>query len=145
MYKTFAVNCSPNQIGIDLFLFGPKYVDVATLCGLSRFSSGSLFYYSNFQASKYEDAAKFALELGHLISRPLGLEAVLRIRASKGITASAYHGNFFLRSTDLLALPNVSPDNSYAVEMTVTEPLNSNFACFQTALLYTTSFGMFFN
>jgi protein transport protein SEC24 len=30
-YKSFAVSCSPAQIGIDLFLFGPSYADVATL------------------------------------------------------------------------------------------------------------------
>jgi protein transport protein SEC24 len=30
-YKAFAVSCSPSQIAIDMFLFGPRYSDVATL------------------------------------------------------------------------------------------------------------------
>lgn len=75
------------------------------------------------------------------MSRPLGLEAVLRVRASKGIRVDSFHGNFFLRSTDLLALPNVTPDHGYAVEMAVEEQLVGDYACFQTALLHTSSNG----
>lgn len=32
---------------------------------------------------------------------------------------SAFHGNFFVRSTDLLALPAVPLDQSYAVEIQI--------------------------
>ncbi len=31
----------------------------------------------------------------------------MRIRCSKGLRISAFHGHFFIRSTDLLALPQV--------------------------------------
>ena len=140
-YKNFAVDCSPLQISIDVFLFGPNYADVATLSGCTRFSGGSLYYYSNFLGSRYEDSVKFGTELMHLLTRPLGLEAVLRVRASKGIKITSFHGNFFLRSTDLLAVPNVNPDNCYCAEMVVTENINSSTACFQTALLHTSSSG----
>jgi len=66
---------------------------------------------------------------------------VLRVRASKGIRISAYHGNFFVRSTDLLSVPNVNPDNAYTIQIALDENLTSQTACFQTALLYTTSYG----
>ena len=36
-----------------------------------------------------------------------GWEAVMRIRCSKGLRISGFHGHFFIRSTDLLALPQV--------------------------------------
>ena len=55
---------------------------------------------------------------------------------------TSYYGNFFLRSTDLMQLPNVSPDNSYTIEMNIEEPLNVNLASFQSALLYTSSSGI---
>ncbi|KAJ3358497.1 COPII subunit, partial [Kappamyces sp. JEL0680] len=140
-YKNFAVSCSPNQVSIDLFLFNPQYADIATLSGCAKFTGGGLYYYQGFSAGKVEDALKFTKELHHLLTRPLGLEAVLRIRASKGIKMSTFHGNFFLRSTDLLSLPNVNPDNSYTIELAVTEDLKSTSVCFQTALLYTSSCG----
>ena len=54
---------------------------------------------------------------------------------------SAFHGNFFVRSTDLLALPNVTPDHSYAIEVAIDENLSGSVACFQTALLHTSCTG----
>ena len=33
----------------------------------------------------------------------------MRIRCSKGLRISAFHGHFFIRSSDLLALPQVCP------------------------------------
>jgi protein transport protein SEC24 len=141
-YKNFAVDCSPNQISLDLFLFNGQYADVATLSGVAKYTGGAVFFYQGFNAARAEDAIKFGSELSHLLTRPLGLEAVLRIRASKGIKMSMFHGNFFLRSTDLLSLPNVSPDNAYTIECSITEDIKSTTACFQTALLYTSSNGI---
>jgi protein transport protein SEC24 len=143
-YKNFAVDCSPNQISLDVFLFNGQYNDVATLGGIAKFTGGGLYFYQGFNASRAEDAIKFGSELSHLLTRPLGLEAVLRIRASKGIKMTTFHGNFFLRSTDLLSLPNVSPDNAYTIECSITEDIKSTTACFQTALLYTSSNGSCF-
>lgn len=140
-YKNFAVDCSPAQISIDLFLFNSKYTDIATLSGCTKFTGGNLFYYPGFNAQNQQDSIKFGTELSHLLTRPLGLEAVLRIRASQGIKMTSFHGNFFLRSTDLLSLPNVSPDNAYSIELSITEDLKSTTACFQTALLFTNSDG----
>jgi protein transport protein SEC24 len=140
-YKNFAVSCSPNQVSLDIFLFNPQYADVATLSGCAKFTGGALHYYNSFSAGRQEDALKFSTELKHLLTRPLGLEAVLRIRASKGIKMATFHGNFFLRSTDLLSLPNVNPDNTYTIELAITEDLKAPSVCFQTALLYTSSCG----
>jgi protein transport protein SEC24 len=53
------------------------------------------------------------------VTAPFLLEAVLRVRASRGLRMSSYHGNAFVRSTDLLALSTVTPDQSYAVEVQI--------------------------
>ncbi|KAI8854513.1 hypothetical protein BC829DRAFT_424511 [Chytridium lagenaria] len=140
-YKNLAVDCSRSQVSIDVFFFNSHYADVATLGGCAKFTGGSLYYYPNFNAGRPEDVLKVSKEIHHFLARPIGLEAVLRVRASKGIKMTAFHGNFFLRSTDLLALPNVSPDNSYGIEMSIQDVLTSNVACFQTALLHTSSNG----
>lgn len=141
-YKNIAVECSPSQVSIDMFLFSSAYADLATLSGCAKFTGGNVFYYPKFNAAMPEDAMKFSHELGHLLSRPLGLEAVLRVRASNGIKMTAFHGNFFLRSTDLLSLPNVNPDNSYAIELAINENLTTPTVCFQAALLHTSSTGI---
>lgn len=79
-------------------------------------------------------------------------------RPRPGIRLSAFHGNFFVRSTDLLALPAVPVDQSYAIELQMCvaaslpivtlcssdaseDPLTAAVAVFQTAVLHTTSSG----
>ncbi len=140
-YKNLAVDCSRAQVSVDVFLFGAGYSDVATLSTCARFTAGASYFYPVFNAGRTEDATKFSHEFSHFLSKPLGLEAVLRVRASKGLRMTAYHGNFFLRSTDLMALPNVNPDASYAVEVEIEENIQSQMVCFQTAVLHTSDNG----
>lgn len=68
----------------------------------------------------------------------------MRIRCTKGLSIHTFHGNFFVRSTDLLSLPNINPDAGFGMQMSIEEPLvDSSTACFQAALLYTSSKGNF--
>ena len=46
-------------------------------------------------------------EIRRNLTRLTGWEAVMRIRVSRGIRISGFHGHFFVRSSDLLALPQV--------------------------------------
>lgn len=53
-----------------------------------------------------------------------------------------FHGNFFVRSTDLLTLPTVNPDHAYCMNIAIDESLKEySSVCFQAALLYTTCKG----
>lgn len=66
----------------------------------------------------------------------------MRIRCTKGLSIHTFHGNFFVRSTDLLSLPNVNPDAGFAVQMSIEENLDDmQVVSFQAALLYTSSKG----
>lgn len=59
-----------------------------------------------------------------------------------GLSIHTFHGNFFVRSTDLLSLPNVNPDAGFAVQMSIEENLvDMQSVSFQAALLYTSSKG----
>ncbi|GAA6027153.1 hypothetical protein JCM8097_002435 [Rhodosporidiobolus ruineniae] len=140
-YKTFAIECSRSQVSVDMWLFSSQYTDVATLSGLPRYTGGQTYYYPSFNAARSEDALKFAHEFATVIADPICLEAVMRVRASRGVRMSAFHGNFFVRSTDLLSLPAVPMDQSYAIEIQIEDPISAPFVVFQTAVLHTTSFG----
>lgn len=65
----------------------------------------------------------------------------MRVRASKGLRMTSFHGNFFVRSTDLLAMPAVPRDQGYVIEVGIEENINSNVVCLQTAVLHTTCYG----
>lgn len=60
-----------------------------------------------------------------------------------GLRMASFHGNFFVRSTDLLAMPAVPQDQSYAIEVQIEETITSSFVVFQTAVLHTTCYGVF--
>ncbi|KAI8076525.1 uncharacterized protein B0P05DRAFT_142240 [Gilbertella persicaria] len=140
-YKSFAVDCSRSQVACDMIIFGGQYSDVATLSCVPHYTGGQTYYYPGFNASRTEDAIKFAHEFSELLAEQIGLEAVIRIRASRGLRMSAFHGNFFIRSSDLLALPNVPRDQNYVVEVTMEDDLKVPTVCFQTALLHTSCTG----
>jgi protein transport protein SEC24 len=64
----------------------------------------------------------------------------MRIRCTRGLTPHTFHGNFFVRSTDLLSLPNINPDAGFAMQVSIEEDLReSREVVFQAALLYTSS------
>jgi hypothetical protein len=58
-----------------------------------------------------------------------------------GLRMASFHGNFFVRSTDLLAMPAVPQDQGYAIEIQIEETITTPFVVLQTAVLHTTCFG----
>lgn len=140
-YKSFAVECSKNQVSIDMFLFSSQYQDVASLSNLPRYTGGQTYFYPGWNAARGEDAIKFAREFSDYLSAEIGLEAVLRVRATTGLRMSTFYGNFFNRSSDLCAFPAFPRDQSYVVEVAIDESLTRGFVCMQTAVLHTTCNG----
>ncbi|KAK4469330.1 hypothetical protein MN116_006893 [Schistosoma mekongi] len=170
-YKTFALDCSHKQVGVDMFIFNSQYCDIATISGASRYSSGTIHHYPDFcyipdedmKTPIHTDAKIINPELNNLnkqqitmcvgveqfrrdferyLTRKLGFEAVMRIRCTYGLGIQTFHGSCFVRSTDLIALPNVSPDSGYAVQLDVSESLEKcHSVCCQAAVLYTSSRG----
>uniref|UniRef100_A0A6B2KXX6 VWFA domain-containing protein n=1 Tax=Arcella intermedia TaxID=1963864 RepID=A0A6B2KXX6_9EUKA len=146
-YKKFALQCSKKQIGVDVFAFArdAQFLDVANLGQLTELTGGQMHYYHNFQGYGTLDSHKFAMDLFTDLTRETGFEAVMRVRCSHGISVQNHLGNFFLRSTDLLALPNIDPSKAFGVTFTINEdlgPLISTigpFVTIQAALLYTTT------
>ena len=129
------------QISVDLFLFGSAYQDVATLARLPHYTSGQTFFYPAFNAARPEDAEKASRELGAVLAQPIMVEAVTRVRVSRGLRTKTFHGNFFVRSTDLLAMPTVPQDTGYVVELAIEDTLPTSLVVLQTAILYTSAAG----
>lgn len=140
-YKSFAVECSKNQVSIDMFLFSSQYQDVASLSNLPRYTGGQTWFYPGWHASRPEDALKFASEFSDYLSSEIGLEAVLRVRATTGLRMNTFYGNFFNRSSDLCAFPAFPRDQCYVVEVAIDESLGKSVVCLQAAVLHTTCNG----
>ncbi|XP_074198598.1 protein transport protein Sec24B isoform X4 [Camelus bactrianus] len=142
-YKKLALDCSGQQTAVDLFLLSSQYSDLASLACISRYSAGCIYYYPSFHyMHNPSQAEKLQKDLKRYLTRKIGFEAVMRIRCTKGLSMHTFHGNFFVRSTDLLSLANINPDAGFAVQLSIEESLtDTSLVCFQTALLYTSSKG----
>lgn len=141
-YKRLALDCSGQQIAVDLFLLNSQYCDLATLSGMCKFSGGCIYHLPLFRGSKPQNAETLDRILRRYLTRKIGFEAVMRIRCTQGLSIHTFHGNFFVRSTDLLSLPNVNPDAGFGMQISIEENLSDvQNVCFQAALLYTSSKG----
>ena len=139
-YETKAIEFSRLQISVELFVAAHNYADVATVGLLPKITAGQLYYYPGFKAS--HDGGKLADELERCLTRPTGFEAVMRVRATRGLRVSAFRGNYYIRGHDLLALPNCTPESVFDLEIAHEEqPLTASVASVQASLLYTTSSG----
>ncbi|KAG7669812.1 hypothetical protein Ndes2437B_g05999 [Nannochloris sp. 'desiccata'] len=139
-YKRFSAEASRFQICVDVFATGSQYQDLPSLGALPKYTGGQLYYYPGFAADK--DGNKLTAEIIRNLTRETTWEAVMRIRCSKGLRIASFLGHFFVRSTDLLALPACDADKSFSVEIQHEETvLTGQTAYIQAALLYTSSHG----
>ncbi|KAL0295028.1 UNVERIFIED_CONTAM: protein transport protein Sec24-like [Sesamum calycinum] len=133
-YKQMAADFTKYQIAVNVYAFSDKYTDIASLGTLAKYTGGQVYYYPSFQSSIHKD--KLRHELARDLTRETAWEAVMRIRCGKGVRFTSYHGNFMLRSTDLLALPAVDCDKAYAAQLSLEETLlTTQTVYFQVALL----------
>ncbi len=139
-YKRLGVECSRNQICVDMFVGASGFMDIASMAPLPKFTGGQLNYFAAFRADK--DGPELESVVKRVLTRETGWEAVMRVRCSRGLKVSSFYGHFFIRSTDLLALPNIDSDKAFAVQFSHEEGnLQGRTCCFQVALLYTSSIG----
>ncbi|KAK4565225.1 hypothetical protein RGQ29_007049 [Quercus rubra] len=139
-YKQMAAELTKYQIAVNIYAFSDKYTDIASLGTLAKYTGGQVCYYPGFQSAIHGE--KLRHELARDLTRETAWESVMRIRCGKGVRFTSYHGNFMLRSTDLMALPAVDCDKAYAMQLTLEETLlTTQTVYFQVALLYTASCG----
>ncbi|XP_026286720.1 protein transport protein Sec24A isoform X1 [Frankliniella occidentalis] len=141
-YKQLALEFSGQQTAVDMFLLNQQYSDLATLSGFARFSGGCIYHFPLFQSSNIQLSDSFESAFRRYLERKIGFEAVMRIRCSRGLSIHTFHGNFYVRSTDLLSLPNINPDAGFGMQVSIEENLSDmQNVCFQAALLYTSGKG----
>lgn len=139
-YKDTAIEFSRQQISVDMFLFPYQYMDLAALGELPKLTSGKMHSYVMFNYEK--DGQRFEEQLNKTLTQSTAFEAVMRIRCTKGMRITNFYGNFYIRGTDLMALPNVNSDSVFGFDLLHDEQnVASNYVTIQAALLYTSSEG----
>lgn len=139
-YKNLALECCENQISTDVFNLSTSYADVASISPLAKYSAGTVFHYSNSPLERTSTLVRFDQDFRNHLVKPIGLESVLRLRYSRGLKIHTFHGNGFVRSPNLLVLPNANPDASFALQIAIEDDLkpDTRYVYFQASILYTT-------
>ncbi|GJQ10688.1 hypothetical protein GpartN1_g2479.t1 [Galdieria partita] len=141
-YKKTAVNMSRAQISCDILLCSGSNIhsELATLTPLAKYTGGEILYLSRFEASK--DYIVLIRSLRRMVSRETAWEGVMRIRCTRSVKCHGFLGRFFMRSTDLLTLPNTDSDKTYGVEFVLEDnDIRTEAFAAQCAVLYTASGG----
>ena len=154
-YKKLSESMQKHQITCDLLFFPPSYgqnphapaayVDVTTYSELARYTGGQVYYFPHYTPAA---AAALGQTLVSILSRPQCFESVFRVRVSRGVVISDFHGHFSIRGTDLLSLPCVDSEKGVSFELKIDEKDKSyvvgnkdRVVTIQTGLLYTSFVG----
>ncbi|XP_067431595.1 protein transport protein Sec24C isoform X3 [Thunnus thynnus] len=139
-YNTLAKECVAQGCCVDLFLFPNQYVDVATLGVVPVSTGGSVYKYTYFQAQS--DQERFLNDLRRDVQKPVGFDAVMRVRTSTGIRATDFFGSFFMSNTTDVELAGLDCDKAVTVEFKHDDKLSEETgALMQCAVLYTSCSG----
>eukprot|EP01028_Stygiella_incarcerata_P011353 TRINITY_DN637_c0_g2_i2.p1 TRINITY_DN637_c0_g2~~TRINITY_DN637_c0_g2_i2.p1 ORF type:complete len:1023 (-),score=238.34 TRINITY_DN637_c0_g2_i2:882-3950(-) len=139
-YRDLAIECAKRQVSIDLFLGPHAYMDVASVSQLSRFTGGTVRMYSSYRSQTHRNT--LSADVRRTLSSSIAFESVMRIRCSMGLKAGDFTGNFFLRSNDLMAVPNIQEDHAIGFHFIYTgSSIPTTQVVVQAALLYTSSRG----
>ncbi|KAM9837556.1 protein transport protein Sec24C [Aulostomus maculatus] len=139
-YNSLAKECVAQGCCVDLFLFPNQYVDVATLGVVPVSTGGSVYKYTYFQAQS--DQERFLNDLRRDVQKPVGFDAVMRVRTSTGIRATDFFGSFFMSNTTDVELAGLDCDKAVTVEFKHDDKLSEETgALMQCAVLYTSCSG----
>jgi protein transport protein SEC24 len=138
-FKTMAVDMSRQHVGVDIFCTAQSFVDVATISPLSQLTGGQVCFYPQYHEER--DGEKLYHEIVRALTREQAWESVIRVRCSSGVKFNSFCGNFFVRSTDLLALPSCDSDKAISFRFELEESaLSLSHVHIQVALLFTNSY-----
>ncbi|CAF1303782.1 unnamed protein product [Adineta ricciae] len=140
-YKKLSLDYASLQIACDLFLLNSHHIDLATLSCIAKYSGGEVKYYPGFHSvQKPHEVERFENDLRRYLQRKIGFEAVMRLRSPPALSINTFYGSGFVRSVDLLVLPNINPDAAFGIQVAIEDKLaNYTSVTFQAALLYTSS------
>ena len=153
-YKKLSEQLQKHQITVDLHFFPhshtpasqPAYLDVSTFSELARYTGGQLYYWPRYSSLEGKEALQSTVL--SVMSRPQCFESVFRVRVSRGVVISDFHGHFSIRGNDLLAIPCVDVEKGISFELKIDEKekdyVVSNkdrVAVVQSGLLFTSYVG----
>nr|XP_022316893.1 protein transport protein Sec24C-like isoform X2 [Crassostrea virginica] len=140
-YTKLGQDCVGAGCSVDLFLFPNAYIDIASISEVCRLTGGNLYKYSYFQVNEETadlDGDRFLEDLKYNVMNQTAFDAILRVRASTGIRAVDFLGNFYMSNTTDVEMAAIDKEQAMNVEIKHDDKLNeADGAYVQVAVLYT--------
>ena len=102
-------------VGINIFMFPFKYIDVGTLASLSQLTGGESHFFPKFDPGKH--ALKLRGNLERIVTRSVGYNSTVKIRCSEGFHVDEHYGTFHQRNEHDLETGIVHSDNCIGVTL----------------------------
>jgi protein transport protein SEC24 len=138
-WQALAADAAEFNVCVDVFLLAQSAAcGLPDLTALCQTTGGSLYSYFPFDAAA--DGEQLLADVRWNVSRPQGLEAILRVRASSGVEVEGYSGALYkpVNSPTDVYLPAIDCDKAIVARLAVAERLNpGSEVVLQSALLYT--------
>ena len=84
-YKKLSLECSAQQIAVDIFLLNTQYADMSSIACISKYSGGSVYHFNGLNTvSCPGESKRYEGTLRRYFTRKIGFEAVMRIRCTRG-------------------------------------------------------------
>lgn len=146
IFQTIGLDASKYQISYELFVLSTSgHVDLASLTMLCQVTGGHLrFYDATGVRNLATECERLYYDVARSLSSEAGFESCLRIRVSSGFKVTKHLGHFFMKNVDLMSVPVVDSESSFAAEFQLEKrelPAEIRQMVVQAALLYTTSTG----
>ncbi|CAL8324149.1 unnamed protein product [Boreogadus saida] len=132
VYEQLSKDCVAQGCSVDLFLFPSQYLDIATMGDVPAHTGGAVY--------KWRPTGEhFLRDLRMDVEKPIGFDAIMRVRTSTGFRATDFFGGVYMNNTTDVELAAVDCDHAISVELKHDDTLSEETGAFmQCALLYTT-------
>ena len=129
-----------NGVGVNVFFFPDRYIDVASVGTLASTTGGELFFHPKFTPAR--DREVLSDEIRRVFGRETGYNATVRIRCSNGLRVSDHMGNFHQRSLTDLEFGTIDDAKAFVAKLKHDSRLDDRQPAFvQVAVLYTSANG----
>ena len=139
------IQLTNQQISIDLFVSGNKYLNLLALNQICDYSNGNIFFYKNYNVDLHYKA--LFNQITKTLNNERAFEAVLRVRFSHGYYIKEFLTPVLLYNRDLFVFPTHDSEHKYQVIIGMlnedeidnnnkNSTINDDFVYIQSSLLY---------
>ncbi|KAH9067827.1 protein transporter SEC24 [Lactarius vividus] len=139
-WNNLGEGCADAGVGVTMFIAPAKFLDIASIGVVSSLSGGDIFYHWDFIPLR--DGPIMESQLRRIVTRKIGYNCTLRVRASSGLRADRLTGKFHLPNPTTPTFGTLDADQAISVSFTHSATLSPReYASIQCAILHTTTDG----